>query len=290
MLSNRVRPCSIVRVAPWTCRPPVRRRRGLVAADQRAAGEDEVEVADRHHVALVQRRRLDADAVDEGAVDGAGVPDLHDARRSARAWRDVVRPGHRRRRCRCRRCGRPRSFLAWSLGDAAVSVSVRVHDRGIARGWGSELAAGTPGWVARCPCRSGRRRKSVGGPPGSPMLMVCPSVIATDDMRRPPTNMPLRLPLSIATQRPSTKRMIRCARETSGLTMRMSACGSRPTTMSRPGSNVRCDEIRSEVRNGSRTIATGKTSVSSDGGGRFQARYQAVGNSCVFGMRRMTSL
>jgi hypothetical protein len=44
----------------------------------------------------------------------------------------------------------------------------------------------------------------IGGPSGSPMLMVWPSVITTDDTRRPPTNMPLRLPLSNATQRPLT--------------------------------------------------------------------------------------
>ena len=55
--------------------------RGFGAADQVAVGEDEVDVADRDHVALVQHRRADADAVDEGAVDAVCVPDLGAERR-----------------------------------------------------------------------------------------------------------------------------------------------------------------------------------------------------------------
>ena len=55
--------------------------RGFGAADQVAVGEDEVDVADRDHVALVQHRRADAHAVDEGAVDAVCVPDLGAERR-----------------------------------------------------------------------------------------------------------------------------------------------------------------------------------------------------------------
>jgi hypothetical protein len=55
------------------------RRVGLTPANQPAAGEDEVDIADRHHVALVQRRRVDANAVDERAVECAGIPDFHAA-------------------------------------------------------------------------------------------------------------------------------------------------------------------------------------------------------------------
>jgi hypothetical protein len=50
--------------------------RGFGAADQVAAGEDQVDVADGDHVALVEHRRADAHAIDERAVDAAGVPDL----------------------------------------------------------------------------------------------------------------------------------------------------------------------------------------------------------------------
>ena len=124
------------------------------------------------------------------------------------------------------------------------------------------------------------------GPSGSPTVMHCPSLMSTDATRRPSTNMPLRLALSVATQRPPWQRSSRCARDASGLAMRTSACGSRPTTMSRSGENVRCDESDRTVRNGSRTIATGKTSVSSDGGAAVRRLgITAVGNSCVFGMR-----
>ena len=56
--------------------------RGFGAADQVAAGEDQVDVADRDHVALVEHRRSDPDAVDEGAVDAVRVADLGAERRS----------------------------------------------------------------------------------------------------------------------------------------------------------------------------------------------------------------
>ena len=51
-------------------------RLGLGAPGQRAAGEHQVDIADRDGVAVVQQRRLDARAVDERAVDAAVVADL----------------------------------------------------------------------------------------------------------------------------------------------------------------------------------------------------------------------
>ncbi len=98
------------------------------------------------------------------------------------------------------------------------------------------------------------------------MLILWPSLMATDDTRRPFTNMPLRLPLSIAIQWPPPKRSTKCARETSGLATCMSACGSRPTTMSRPAVSVRCDAPDQTVSIGLRTGASvGMAIVVSDG-------------------------
>ncbi|CKS66188.1 Uncharacterised protein [Mycobacterium tuberculosis] len=53
----------------------------LFTARQGAVGEDEVDVADGHDVAVVQQRRVDPGAVDEGAIDAAVVPNLRAARR-----------------------------------------------------------------------------------------------------------------------------------------------------------------------------------------------------------------
>jgi hypothetical protein len=98
------------------------------------------------------------------------------------------------------------------------------------------------------------------------MLMIWPSLIATDGTRRPFTKIPLRLPLSVAAHWPAPKRNKMCARETSGLAMHMSARGSRPTTMSRPRANVRCDDPDQTVITGLPTGGdTGMAIVVSDG-------------------------
>ena len=61
MLSSSVLLPSMVHVTPCTSRPPVLVAGcGLGAADQRAAAEHQVDVADGDRVALVQDRGLDA--------------------------------------------------------------------------------------------------------------------------------------------------------------------------------------------------------------------------------------
>ena len=204
------------------------RRAGLLSADQRSAGVDEVEIADRHHVALVQRRRVDPDPVDERAVDGACVLDLHSAAR--RDDHRVMAGGQH-------------------VGDHDVVVGGTPdgHRRSRGSATGDAPAAGganrrrgqrpTGGRGAEPVCRSIEKARS--GPVGSPMLRCCPSLRATVDTRRPSTNMPLRLPLSVASHRPPSQRSTRWARETNRLATCTSACGSRPTTMPRPGAKVR---------------------------------------------------
>src|SRR5882757_9945678 len=89
-------------------------------------------------------------------------------------------------------------------------------------------------------CGTGPSSNVNSGPSGSPTWMVCPSRMATELTRRCPTNIPLKLLSSTATQCPSRQRSTTCDRETPRCGMRTSARTSRPMTMSRPGANVRC--------------------------------------------------
>ena len=73
------------------------------------------------------------------------------------------------------------------------------------------------------------------------MLTLSPSTRSATGTRWPLTNIPLRLPLSIAIQRPWSKRRITCAREIRGWATRRSARRSRPITTSLPGAKVRDD-------------------------------------------------
>src|ERR1700722_7026164 len=77
------------------------------------------------------------------------------------------------------------------------------------------------------------------GPSGVPMWMVSPSRMSTECTRRCSTNIPFRLSLSIATQRPFWQRSRTWARETSGSGTRTSACRSLPITTWSVAANVR---------------------------------------------------
>ncbi len=79
------------------------------------------------------------------------------------------------------------------------------------------------------------------GPSGFPMLILWPSRMSIIGTRRPLAKVPFSEPLSIASQRPWSKRSNKCAREISGCVMRMSARRSRPTTTSWPAANVRSE-------------------------------------------------
>ena len=79
------------------------------------------------------------------------------------------------------------------------------------------------------------------GPSGLPMLMIWPSWMSTIGIRRPATNIPFSELLSIAIQRPWSKRSSRWARAISGCATRRSARTSLPTTTSRPGAKLPSD-------------------------------------------------
>ena len=78
--SSVTSPSSIVRPTSRASRPPVVAA-GSVRRTRSATREDEVDVADRDDVVLLQRLLLDAFAIDERAVDVVGILDLHARRR-----------------------------------------------------------------------------------------------------------------------------------------------------------------------------------------------------------------
>ena len=151
-------------------------------------------------------------------------------------------------------------------------------------------AGGTPaaaGWTATATCRWGGSctgtdvvggrptdpsclptSKLSSGPSGLPMLTCMPSWMSTVGTRRPLTNMPLRLPLSIAIHRPWSNRSTRCAREIRGWAMRTSARRSRPMTTSLPAAKVRADPSFRTVSAGGagRLIATNSIGMPSFSG------------------------
>jgi hypothetical protein len=104
-----------------------------------------------------------------------------------------------------------------------------------------------------------------------PMLICWPSWMSTVGTRRPLTNIPLRLPLSIATQRPWSKRATRCAREINGWAIRMSARRSRPMTTSLPGAKVRVEPSYRTVSAAGAGRLIGNNSI------RNAARHEAMG-------------
>ncbi len=239
-------------------------QRGVVARGQHV-GDDDVVVggaADLDRAAAVPRRHAPAQDPEHARRQVAAVPGARSRRRAhlgggrvelgevlgggrrADRLRGAGRvAGLRRRRVSTggvarRRCGR-RGEGREAPVDGGPGVRVgpeRCAPGGVVAGaTGTEVVCGgrpaSPWWRPTS--------KVSRGPSGLPMLRLCPSVRSTVGTRRPLTNMPLRLPLSIATHRPWSKRRTRWAREISGWAMRTSARRSRPTTTSLPGANVR---------------------------------------------------
>src|ERR1700752_3221618 len=85
--------------------------------------------------------------------------------------------------------------------------------------------------------------------------------MSTLGTRRPCAYMPLRLPLSIATQRPWSNRSTKWAREISGWAMRTSARRSRPITTSLPGAKVRVEPSYRTVSAGGAGRLIGPNSI-----------------------------
>ena len=90
--------------------------------------------------------------------------------------------------------------------------------------------------------------------------------MSTTGTRWPLTNIPLRLPLSIAIQRPCSKRRITCAREIRGWAMRRSARRSRPITTSLPAAKVRDDPSYRTVSAGGEGRVIGCNSIGTAAG------------------------
>ena len=125
------------------------------------------------------------------------------------------------------------------------------------------------------------------GPSGLPILMRCPSWMSTVGTRWLLTNSPLRLPLSMATQRPWSKRSSRCAREIRGWAMRTSARRSRPMTTSLPAAKVRAAPSYRTVSAGGAGHGTSQPTLSAP-----MPPAEAVRQICVTGrlLRGLTDL
>ena len=108
--------------------------------------------------------------------------------------------------------------------------------------------------------------KTSSGPTRLPILMFWPSSTSTAGTRRPWTNIPFRLSLSMATQRPSSNRSTKCAREISGSGMRRSAWMSRPMTTSLPATNVCADPLYRTVSSGAADRPIGLSPPAVSGG------------------------
>src|SRR6478735_11502517 len=92
--------------------------------------------------------------------------------------------------------------------------------------------------------------------------------MSTEGIRRLLTYIPLRLPLSMATQRPWSNRSTRCAREINGCAIRTSARRSRPTTTSLPGAKLRVDPSYRTVSAGGAGRLIGTNSIGTASGGQ----------------------
>ena len=190
----------------------------------------------------------------------------------------------RRHRCGARRPGRRRT--RWPAGGPAAGRARRTRANRLLRAAGG-YAQG-PAARPRRQLHRRRLRRSADRTLEASDLERQPRPVRIADVdrlpvadvhrRHPPvsTNIPFRLPLSTATQRPLSKRNSTWARETRGCATRTSARRSRPITTSWPAANVRLDPSVRTVSAGGDGRLIGTNSMIARGQSGFAASSPAL--------------